>query len=307
MGSPPIAVPALEALSRGFDVALVVTQPDRPKGRGRKVAPTAVHAKADELQVPVHPCSDVNAADCLAEIERARPDAVVVVSFGQMLKSKLLELPRLGCINLHFSLLPELRGAAPVSWAIMNGLSRTGVSVMRMSRKMDAGAVFAQAEEPIRADDTAATLSARLGTLGAGLLVETVAACFDGKAEARPQDDAKATFAPKITRGMCAIHWRRDAVEVDRLIRGLAGQLEAYAYFDKEPRVRVTFHGSVLPPGHTPGTGIAARGKQGELFIGCGNGMIEAREVQAEGRRRVTGREFANGYHIKGGETFGNG
>jgi methionyl-tRNA formyltransferase len=307
MGSPPIAVATLEALAREFAVALVVTQPDRPSGRGRKIAPTAVHRKANELGLDVLTCADVNSEECVRALQAAKPEAIVVVSFGQILRKRVLELPRAGCLNAHFSLLPALRGAAPVAWALVRGFERTGISIIRMTRRMDAGPIYAQAEEPVRADDTTATLSARLGTAGAGLLVETLKRSLAGECEPVPQDESAATLAPKITRRDAALDWSRPARDVDRLIRGLSGQLEAYAFLDAPRPLRVTFYNSSFAAGDTPGAGIAARGGGGELLVGCGEGSIEVREIQAEGRRRLSGKDFANGYHIAGGERFRNG
>ena len=307
MGSPAIAVATLEALAREFTVPLVVTQPNRPSGRGRKVTPTAVHQKADEMAIPVLAAEDVNAPDCIARLDSIRPDAIVVVSFGQILKAKALNMAQHGCINVHFSLLPQLRGAAPVAWAIMRGFAQTGVSVMRMVRRMDAGPVFAQAPEMIRSDDTTATLSSRMGVLGAQLVCDVLVGPFSGQSQAREQDETAATYAPKIVRENSAVDWTKDAEDIDRLIRGLSGQLEAYAFLDGPKPTRVTLHNSAVAACGTPGEGVAARGPKEELIVGGSRGAVEIKEIQAEGRKKVSGRDFANGYHIRGGERFLNG
>jgi len=307
MGSPPIAVATLEALVDEYEVALVATQPDRPKGRGRRMSATAVHERADRFGIEVVATEDVNGEEAAARLRAAAPDVIVVVSFGQILKEPLLELPRLGCLNVHFSLLPKLRGAAPIAWAIIRGHRKTGVSIIRMVRKMDAGAVLAQVREAIRNDDTAATLGERLGHLGARLLRDTLERHSSGETVPKEQAESQATFAPKITRATAGIDWAKSAAEVDRLIRGLSGELEAYAFFGGGRMLRVNLFNSAPAPGPSPGVGVAARGAEGELVVGCGEGAVEIKEIQAEGRRRLSGKDFANGYHIRGGECFHNG
>jgi methionyl-tRNA formyltransferase len=304
MGSPWMAVPTLEAAAARADVALVVTQPDRPGGRGRRLQPTAVRAKAEALDLPVLAVEDVNAAAAIDAVRDARPDAIIVVSFGQMLKRRILSLPRLGCLNVHFSLLPELRGAAPVAWAIIRGYEGTGVSVIRMVRRMDAGPVYAQRAEAIREDDTTATLSERLSRAGAELMMDALPRVLSGEASPVEQDDALATFAPKVTREMGAVDWRRPAREVDRLIRGLCGQLEAYGWLRTRAMLRVTLYLSAFVEGASPGPGAIVRGPKGELLAGCGGDLVEIKEIQAEGRKRVSGRDFANGYHLTSEDRF---
>jgi len=307
MGSPALAVPSLVAAARSFDVALVVTQPDRPKGRGRVVSPTPVRQKASELGIEVLTTEDVNSDAATRRIALAKPDFIVVVSFGQILKKKVRAVAPLRCVNVHFSLLPELRGAAPIAWAIIRGLDRTGVSIMEMVGKMDAGPVYARAVEQIQPGDTSASLGGRLAPLGARLLVETLERRLSGETESSAQDESAATYAPKITRAAGAIDWTRSAVEIDRLIRGLSGVLEAYAYFDAGAPVRVTFYDCAASVGDSPGPGVARRGARAELLVGTGQGLVEISEIQAEGRRRLAGSDFANGYRIKGGERFLNG
>jgi len=306
-GSPWVSVFSLDAMVGSFEVPLVVTQPDRRKGRGRHVLPTPVRARAVELGLEVLASGDINSQAAVSRIKAARPDALVVVSFGQILGRPLLEAAPLGCINLHFSLLPKLRGAAPVPRAIMGGLSETGVSIMRMTRGMDEGPVYARESEAILPIDTAATLYERLALLGAGLLERTLPAIAAGQIEPEEQDHSQATYAPKITAADAALDWSRPAAQVDRRIRGLAGQREAFAFFGREKPVRVIFHMSALAEGESPGPGVAARSPGGGLLVGCGEGMVEVVEIQAQGRRRLSGREFANGYHITGGERFLNG
>lgn len=304
MGSPTVAVRSLEALVKRFDVPLVVTQPDRPSGRGRKLTPTPVHMRALELGIPVHATPDVNSEASIEAIRHAGASAIVVVSFGQILKKAALAAAPMGCLNLHFSLLPELRGAAPVAWSIIRGYKETGVSVIKMSARMDAGPVLASVVERIMESDTAESLYQRLGSKGADLMASAVAMYLAGRAELAEQDDSRATYAPKVTRETGAIRWGAGAEEVDRLIRGLSGQLEAYAFIDDSVRIRVTLYNSRLFAGDSPGPGTPLRGPKGELLVGCGRGVVEITEIQAEGRKRVSGPDFANGHRIGAGMRF---
>lgn len=307
IGSPLVSVVSLEALAERFDVPLVLTQPDRRKGRGRHRLPTPVRARAEELGLDVLAAADINTPEALCRIESASPDVQVLVSFGQILKRHVLEAAPLGCINLHFSLLPELRGAAPVPWAIIRGHERTGVSIMRMSAGMDEGPVYARESTAILPVDTAASLYHRLARMGADLLADSLRAIARGEIAPEPQDDSRATWAPKITRADAALDWTRSAAEVDRRIRGLEGQREAFAFFERKRPVRVIFHMSAVVEAAGAGAGIAARGAGGELLVGCGAGVVEVIEIQAQGKRRLSGRDFANGYHVTGGERFVNG
>lgn len=304
MGSPAVAVTTLEELAKSFEIPLVVTQPDRPSGRGRKMTPTAVHVRAAELGLSVHTTADVNSPSSVGALKDAGASAIVVVSFGQILKREALAAAPLGCLNLHFSLLPELRGAAPVAWALIRGYSETGVSIIKMARRMDAGPVLASLPEKIADNDTAATLYDRLGPLGARLMSSTVCEYLAGRAHLASQDESLATFAPKVTRETGAIHWNADAVVVDRLIRGLSGQLEAYAFLEAPGRIRVTLYSSRLSDAESHGPGLASRGPSGELLVGCGRGVVEITEIQAEGRKRVSGADFANGHRIAAGVRF---
>lgn len=307
IGSPLVSVVSLEALAERFDVPLVVTQPDRRKGRGRHRLPTPVRARAEELGLDVLTAADINTPQVLSRIKSVSPDVQVVVSFGQILKRPALEAAPLGCVNLHFSLLPELRGAAPVPWAIIRGHERTGVSIMRMNAGMDTGPVYACQSTAILPVDTAASLYERLARMGANLLADSLPGIARGETAPEPQDDSQATWAPKITRTDAALDWTRSAAEVDRRIRGLAGQGEAFAFFERTKAVRVILHMSAVAEATSSGAGIAARGAGGELLVCCGEGVVEIVEIQAQGKRRLSGRDFANGYHITGGERFLNG
>lgn len=307
LGSPSVAVPALQAVSDRFVVPLVVTQPDRPKGRGRRVLPTAVKRRALELGLEVLSAPDANSHDALAAIRAARPDAIVVVSFGQMIRAALRRMVPQGCTNLHFSLLPELRGAAPLPWAIIRGKTVTGVSMMKITRRMDAGPVYATDSTPIAHSDTLDSLSVRLSEMGARLLADTLEEITRGTLQAMPQDEKAATYAPKIGHADAAIDFRRPANQIDCLIRGLSVMRGAYAFLDREKPLRVNFYNCSVVNEPSPGPGVVSRGPAGELRIGCGDGLVEIKEIQAQGKRRLSGRDFANGYHLTPTDVFKNG
>lgn len=307
-GTPDFALPSLRALlGEGHDVLAVVTQPDRPAGRGRELQASPVKRLAQAEHIPVLQPERARDAGFVEQIRRLEPDISVVVAYGQLLTPEVLELPRHGSINAHASLLPKLRGAAPINWAIVRGESETGVTVMRMVEAMDAGPILLQIAEPIGPDETATDLWTRLSEISAAALVETLARLEFGGLEAEEQDDALATYAPRITREDARIEWALDAESVDRLIRGM----------DAVPGAWTTWAGSNLKvfrprpvPGHghgaEPGTILdadahdPARG----LLVACGSGAVHLREVQPAGRRRMTSAEWVRGRGPKAGERF---
>ncbi|HID07250.1 MAG TPA: methionyl-tRNA formyltransferase, partial [Armatimonadetes bacterium] len=237
MGTPDFSVPSLEAIHRaGYDIAMVVTAPDRFAGRGRKLRPPPIKSKAQALGIPIMQPEDVNAPDALTALRRCAPDVVVVVSYGQILKSDCLAIPVHGCINLHPSLLPKYRGAAPIQYALLNGERVTGVTTIFMNERMDAGDIILQREVPIHEDDTAKTLAQRLAIEGAQLLVETLALIADGRAPRIPQDESQATYAPRISKDMARIDWRQSVVRIMNQVRA----------FNPQPGAYTTWHGRIV-------------------------------------------------------------
>src|SRR5881296_1667774 len=220
-GTPECAVPSLEALvGEGFDVLAAVTQPDRPQGRSRsRLVPPPVKVAAEAEGIPVLQPARPTGADFLERLRSLAPEVGVVVAYGHLLTPPLLALPRLGMVNVHPSLLPELRGAAPVEWAIIRGLERTGVTIMQMEAGMDTGPILHQLPHHIDADVTGGELSEHLAEMGAQALVEALALLEQGGVKPRPQDHARASYAPKLTRETARIHWDRPADEIARLIR----------------------------------------------------------------------------------------
>ena len=302
MGAPDFAVPALRLLAAHHDAASVITQPDRPAGRGMKPAETPVKVCARELGLALHQPESIQSPQAFAHIAEQRPDTVVVVGYGRIIPRRILDLPRYGCINLHSSLLPRYRGAAPVHWAIAAGETVSGVSTMLVAEKLDAGDILLQRETPIGADETASELGARLAPLGAELLLETLDALATGRARPAPQDPAQATYAPMLKREDGRVDWTLPARQIYNRLRG----------FDPWPGIFSTFRGKRLRihaarpsagGGIAPGeTAFAA----GSLFAGCGDGRLELLEVQIEGKARIAAADFARGYRLDGQEILGS-
>jgi len=303
-GTPQFAVPCLEVLVReGFDVRLAVSQPDRPKGRGLEMVPTPVKQAALAHGIPVtQPEKIKNNPEFQATLESIRPDAIIVVAYGRIIPPWMLALPRLGNINVHASLLPKYRGAAPIQWAIANGETVTGVTTMQLDPGLDTGDMLLKAELPIRSDDTAVTLAPRLSELGASLLLETLRGLERGEINAVPQDNSEATHAPILKKEDGAIDFQRRATEIWNRLRGFQPWPGAFTTFRGK---QFTVHaakpatGTQLVPGE-----LTSRGES--LFVGAAaDTTLELLEVQLEGKRRMTARDFFNGYRPQPGERLG--
>ena len=300
-GTPEFAVPPLEALlGEGFDVVAAVTQPDKPQGRSRSTAvapPVKLAAEAEG--VPVLQPERPSDADFVARIRGLAPDVGVVVAYGHILKPDLLAVPRRGMINVHPSLLPELRGAAPVEWAIVNGLDKTGVTIMVMDAGLDSGPILHQIPHYIDPEVTGGELSEHLSEMGAQALVEALALLETDGLRPRPQDHARATYAPKLTRAAARIDWTEPAGRVARVIRGLDPKPGAWT--ELEGREVKLFGVRVLdesgPPGevHTP---------DDRLRIATGQGAVEVAEVQPAGSVRMTAPDWVRGRGVRAGQRF---
>jgi methionyl-tRNA formyltransferase len=300
-GTPEFAVPSLRALDdEGFDVVAVVTQPDRPAGRGRRPRASQVKSVALDLGIDVLDPARPKGPEVLAQIRALEPDISVVVAYGHILGLDVLAVPRMGSINVHASLLPELRGAAPINWAIARGHEKTGVTIMRMAKEMDAGAIIHQVEEPILSDETASELSIRLSELGAEALVEALALLSAGAAKEREQDHALATFAPKIDRETARIDWGRPALEVSRLVRAMDEVPGAWTTFAGEPlklfRPRLE---SWVGPAAAAGTILSI---DAGLLVAAGNAAVGFAEVQPAGGRRMNAADWLRGSRLAAGQ-----
>jgi methionyl-tRNA formyltransferase len=304
-GTPEFAVPSLRALDdEGFEIVGIVTQPDRPAGRGRRLRPSPVRQVAEALEIPILTPERPRGEAFMRELGALRPDLSVVVAYGHILLPEVLELPPMGSINVHASLLPELRGAAPVNWAIARGHSLTGVTVMRMVEAMDAGPILLVIKEPILSGETAAELSVRLSELGAEALVEALTLLAAGSLEEVPQDDAQATFAPKVDRGTARVDWSRTAQELEWHIRGMDEVPGAWSELEGEP---VKLFRPTLEPDReeaaAPGTVVQADGAGG-LVVATGEGVLRIGEVQPSGRRRIDAHQWIHGRGVRLGQRF---
>ena len=312
-GTPQFAVPSLKRLLSlpEFEIPGVFTQPDRPRGRGNEVSFSAVKAEAVTAGVPVYQPEKIRAPEIEQQLRALAPDAIIIIAYGQIIPGRLLPIPRLGWINLHASLLPKYRGAAPIHWAIANGESVTGNTTMRIDAGMDTGEMLLQQELAIGPDETAPEVMERLSEAGADLMVETLRGLAAGKLSGRPQDTAQATYAPILKREDGKIDWERRALEIYNHMRGLTPWPGAYTEFRGQ-----TCHAWGKPfeaqgkpiesrsePEQAPGT-IWMDG--GRLLVVCGAATVmELTHVKLEGRKRIAAGEFANGARLQAGERFG--
>jgi methionyl-tRNA formyltransferase len=302
MGSPAFAVPTLrQVLADGHTVALVVTQPDRPAGRGYALRPPPVKVLAGEHGLPVLQPEGLKDGDALRALAAARPEAIVVVAFGQFLPRAVRELPPLGCVNVHASLLPKYRGAAPINWALIRGETETGISLMRVEAAMDAGPVLLQRRLPIAPGEDAGSLHDRLAEEGARALAEGLELLAGGRAVWRPQDEGLATRAPKIADADCRLGLPADPAAFVNRVRGLAPSPGAYLAL-RDQRLKVLR--AVVGAGSAP-AGTVLEIVEGAVVIGTGAGAVALLEVQPEGKRRMSGAAFGRGRHLTPGGILG--
>jgi methionyl-tRNA formyltransferase len=300
-GTADFAVPSLEALfGEGFDVLAVVTQPDRPRGRSRSQrVPPPVKRAAEAEDVPVLQPERPSEPAFLEQLQALAPDAGVVVAYGHILRPELLAIPKQGMFNVHPSLLPELRGAAPVEWAIINGLEQTGVTIMQMDAGVDTGPILHQLPHHIDPEVTGGELSEHLAELGALALVEALALRDQDGLRPRPQDDSRATYAPKLTRETGRIRWDDPAERIARLIRGLDPKPGAWTELDG---------GEVKLFGARPAASRGAPGEvstaDGRLLIAAGTGAVEVEEVQPAGKSRISAADWIRGRVVRTGQRF---
>jgi len=304
MGTPEFAVPSLEALHHSpHRIAAVVTQPDQPKGRGRILSAPPVKAKAVALGYPVWQPTKLNAVDFSAKMREAAPDWLVVVAYGRILKKNLLELPHLGAINVHASLLPHYRGPAPIQWAIINGDPVTGVTTMLMDEGLDQGDILLQAQTAVEPFDTAASLHERLSGMGADLLVETLSRLASNTLASTPQNHGAATYAPMLSKDDGLIQWNAPSHAIDARIRGLTPWPGAFTFLDerrlKIHKVRIATN----PAAEPPGTILA--GFADELRVATADGALSILELQLESCRRLAVRDFLKGNPLALGSRMG--
>ena len=296
MGTPDIAATCLKRIMEdGFDVVGVYTQPDRPKGRGMKMVFSPVKELAIAHNIPVFQPENFRDDADVQVLRDLKPDVCAVVAYGRILPQRVLDIPVLGCVNIHASLLPQYRGSAPYQWAVLDGLAETGVTAQHMALKMDAGDIIDVAKTPIGENETAGELLDRLAVLGAELLSNTLRRFENGKPAGAPQDEAQVSFAPMLDKSMCPIDWTRTAQQVHNHVRGLNPWPTATA------TIGGTFfkvHSTVVVEGSgTPGQ-ILGLTKTG-LRVACGQGAVEIRVLQAEGGKRMSAPDYFRGHPLE--------
>lgn len=298
MGTPDFAVPSLEALiGAGHTIVGAFTQPDKPKNRGMKMQAPPVKVCAQSHAIPVFQPTKLRDGAALETIQGLAPDLIVVAAYGRILPQEILDYPKLGCINVHSSLLPKYRGAAPIHWSILNGDQETGVTIMHMALALDAGDIISQAVTPIDPDETVEQLHDRLAKIGADLLVKTVEQIADGTAVRTPQEESLVTLAPMLSRALSPMDWNRPARELHNQVRGLIPWPAAVTELNGV-RCKV-FSTSVLgeTTGKAPGSVLAAD-KHG-LKIACGGGtVLQINELQADGGKRMKAPDYLRGHPI---------
>ncbi len=299
MGTPDFAVPALDALvNAGHDIACVYTQPPRPAGRGKRPRPTPIHRRAEQLGLPVRHPETLRDPQVVADLAALHADLAVVVAYGLILPCAVLDAPRRGCLNIHASLLPRWRGAAPIQRAIMAGDSETGISIMQMDEGLDTGPVLLQRRTPITAEDTAASLHDRLAELGAGAIVEALADL--DRLTPQPQPQQGVTIATKIDKAEARIDWSEPALQIDRKIRGLSPFPGAWAGHAGE---RIKLLDSRLADGTgTPGEILSADASG--VTVACGRGAVRIIRLQRAGRAPMPAEAFLRGYPLTPGDRF---
>ena len=302
MGTPDFAVPTLEALIGKYNVVCVVSQPDRPKGRGHKMQPTATKETALIHGIPVEQPLSFKDGAFQSVLEKYYPDVIVVAAFGRILPEYVLRYPKYGCINVHGSILPKYRGAAPIQWAILNGEKETGITIMHMARELDAGDIIHIKRTDILPQETSGELFGRLSRLGAEALMEIMDAILDGTAPRKPQDDTLATFAPMIDKNMALLDFSMSADRFERYVRGFSPWPTAKIMFRGQPvKVMKATPGSCADG--TPGT-VLEIGRDG-ITVCCGDGnSVCLKQLQKAGKNTVDAYSFAQGEHIKTGDNI---
>ena len=303
MGTPDFAVGTLEEIIKaGHEVVLTVTQPDKPKGRGNAVQFTPVKECALAHDIPVFTPKKIREPENIEYLRKFQPDIIIVAAFGQILSKTILDMPKYGCVNVHASLLPKYRGAAPIQWAVINGDEVSGVTIMRMNEGIDTGDMIAKRELRLAEDETGGSLFDKLADLGAKLCVETMEMIEKGTAVYTPQNSEAATHTSMIRKEMGDISWNRSAMEIERLIRGLNPWPSAYTHLDG--KTFKIWKAEIVSEGTEYNPGCIVKGGKNELLVQTGEGILSLQEVQLEGKKRMDIGSFLRGYPVKEGNFF---
>ena len=304
-GTPQFAVPTLQHLlaQPDFEIVAVITQPDRPRGRGQEVTFSPIKQAAQSANIPIFQPEKIRAPECEQFLRDASPDAIVIIAYGQIIPARLLNIPKLGWINSHASLLPKYRGAAPIQWAIANGETKTGITTMRIDAGMDTGDMLLQRETPIGSNETTPELASRLAEISAPLMAETLRGLRDGTLHLAAQDHSKASSAPLLKKEDGRINWNLPAQAIFNRLRAFTPWPGSYAEFrgatcQLQGQPASKDHASNLSPGEI-------RFERSELLVGCGDEtLLEVSRVKVEGRKEISALEFANGARLQSGEHF---
>ena len=302
MGTPEFAVPTLQALIDHHEVLAVVTQPDKQRGRGKKMQFPPVKEKAVEYDIPVYQPQRARDEEFIEELKNLNPDVIVVVAYGQILPESILNIPKYGCINVHGSLLPKYRGAAPIQWAVLDGEEKTGITTMYMEKGLDTGDMIDKAEVVLDKKETAGSLHDKLMVLGADLLLETLKKLEDGTAVREKQNDEESCYAKMLSKDMGQIDFTKSAREIECLIRGMNPWPSAYTFLNGKTLKVWKCKVSTEKTDAVPGT-IFLTDKEG-IHTACGEGVLILTEVQLEGKKRMETEAFLRGYHIENGIVF---
>lgn len=294
MGTPEFAVPPLEALhSKGYDISLVITQKDKRRGRGKKLLPTPVKEKALELGLEVYQPDSVNGEDTIDRLKEINPDVIVVVAFGQILKKDLLNIPKYGCLNIHASILPKYRGAAPINWAIINGEKETGITIMEMDEGLDTGDILKVERIPIEKDDDSISIHDKLSHLGAKLIIQVLEEMRMGKIEKTPQNHELSSYAPMLSKETGRIDWNNNGNNIINLIKGLKPWPSAYFIYNGDS---IKIHKARMEDRlNDEENGVVVKVSDEGIYVNCKDSTIVIEELQFPGKRKMKVSEYLRG------------
>ena len=303
MGTPDFSVGTLEALvEAGHEVCLVVTQPDKPKGRGKEMQFTPVKEAAVKHGIEVYQPRKIREPECVEKLKQYNADIMVVVAFGQILPKEILEMTSYGCVNVHASLLPKYRGAAPIQWSIIDGEEVTGVTTMQMDEGLDTGDMLLKTEVPITKEETGESLHDKLAEAGAALCVETLAKLQEGSIVPEKQGESTTAYAKMLDKKLGNIDWSKSAVEIERLVRGLNSWPSAYTHWKQ--KVMKIWKAEVVTDNSSKEPGVVAKVEKDGFYVQTGDGLLKVLELQIPGKKRMDAGAFLRGYTLEPGEAF---
>ena len=304
MGTPDFAVGALEALvEAGHEVVAVVTQPDKPKGRGKEMQQTPVKVCALKHNIEVFQPVKIKHKEAVEVLKGYGAELFVVAAFGQILSKEILDMPKYGCVNIHASLLPKYRGAAPIQWAILDGEKETGVTIMQMNEGLDTGDMLTKVIVPIEDTDTGESLFDKLAEAGAKLLIETIPQIESGEVTPQPQDDSLSTYAKMIKKEMGLIDWKKEAVVLERLVRGMNSWPSAYTHFNG--KTLKVWESEVEMGNHDAAPGTVVEVTKNSIKVQTGQDLLVLKQIQLEGKKRMDVTAFLLGYKVETGDVLG--